>query len=118
MDNANKKNALKVGEIFEYEIQNEGEVDKNRAFFIKVGNFYYLIDIDVDSCEYSHYEEISGMNFKERKREGKDPFSFQEVMEYLKTRKVKPTGKMLVPAKVVEKKTANTYTIKDENNTW
>ena len=102
MSDTNENSILKIGEIFEYKIENEGEVDKNTAFFMKVGLFYYLIDIDSDSGEYAHYELVSGMNFKDRKREGKDPFSYQDVMAYLKARKIKATGRMVVPIEIIK----------------
>ena len=100
-----KKLTIKLGEIFEYEIANEGEIDKIQAFFIRVGQNYYLINIDSDDKSFCFFDKIAGMTYKGQDREGKSPFNYKECLEYLRMKKVKNTGKMVIePPKEIKTK--------------
>ncbi len=110
---------LKLGEIFEYEIDNEGETDKIKALFLKVGGRYYAVTIDNDDNTLSFFDEIAGSTFEGKQREGKNPFNYKEALEYLKARNVKATGKMLVqPKKANEKPVPAKYPRKKTTNEW
>jgi len=108
---------LKLGEIFEYTVFDpDDKVNVARqCFFIKVNRDYFLIGLDndnnLDSLEperessYSFFGDIVGMKRNGKVRDGKDPFSYREVLEFLKLRSVRVTGKMVFKSKKkVEKK--------------
>ena len=103
---------LKLGEIFEYTVFDpDDKVNVARqCFFIKVNRDYFLIGLDNDNSDgqedhYSFFGDIVGMKRNGKVRDGKDPFSYREVLEFLKLRSVRVTGKMVFKSKKkVEKK--------------
>lgn len=128
-----KKMTIKLGEIFEYEIQNEEEIDKVKAFFIRVGKNYFLINIDSDDNSFCFFDKIVGMAYKGQEREGKNPFNYKECLDYLRLKKVKSTGKLVIEPpkpkkedgvfiKTLKKKTLNSsyakITYNWDDNPW
>lgn len=91
------KVSIKLGEIFEYEIPNEDEIDKVKAFFVLIGNKYYVINIDSDDNSFCFFDKIVGMNYNGGEREGKHSFNYKECLEYIKLKKVKSTGNFVIP---------------------
>ena len=88
-----KKLKIKLGEIFTYEVDNEGEKETVSGFFFRVHRDYYLINTDEGYLGF--FDEIAGMKYKGNPRQGKDPFNFKECLEYFKLKKIKKSGKFI-----------------------
>ncbi len=106
---------LRLGEIFEYKIDNEGEVDTVQAFFIKVDKDYFLITLDEGTTCF--FDEIAGHTFEGRQREGHDKFTYLEVLRYLKTREVTLTGRFYVEKKKPVDKSSLSVSLKMDKYT-
>lgn len=94
----NKIGKLHLGEIFQYQVRYKDEDgqecnDEKQAFFIKVDNSYFLINIDPESKEFLFFDEIIGVS--DKPKEGNSAFTFIEALRFIKAKSPKGTNKYI-----------------------
>ena len=101
LDSDNSIKRFNLGEIFEitskFLEEEDGKIIKEetfvtKMFFVKVGHLFYLFkyngvnDFSMFADEDGNYSEISGIPYQGSVRKSNNPFTYEEVIQFLQSR--------------------------------